>query len=135
MRTPHIAPFSQQAISVLKQIKEISGGYELVFPGDHNPYKPICENTVNKSLHLMGYDTRKDICGHGFRAMAYSALTESGLWSQDAIERQMSHQKRNSVRATYMMQWWSDYLDASREGYVSPYIRSRQNNHQAARTS
>ncbi|MCP2005162.1 UNVERIFIED_ORG: integrase [Buttiauxella agrestis ATCC 33320] len=50
MHTPHIVPLSRQAIVILEQIKEISGGNELVFPGDHNPYKPMCENTVNKAL-------------------------------------------------------------------------------------
>ncbi|PWC18372.1 integrase [Brenneria roseae subsp. roseae] len=138
MRTPHIVPLSRQAIDVLKQIQAISGHLELVFPGDHNPYKPMCENTVNKALRLMGYDTKADVCGHGFRAMACSALMESELWSQDAVERQMSHQERNSVRAAYihkaahlearkaMMQWWSDYLDACREVYVPPYIWGKQ---------
>ncbi|CAM8431838.1 hypothetical protein KLQUMA228M_16025 [Klebsiella quasipneumoniae subsp. quasipneumoniae] len=33
MRTPHIVPLSRQAIAVLKQIQEISGHLELVFPG------------------------------------------------------------------------------------------------------
>lgn len=134
MRTPHIVPLSRQSITILKQIREIAGHQVLVFPGDHNPYKPMCENTVNKALRLMGYDTKDDICGHGFRAMACSALMESGLWSQDAVERQMSHQERNSVRAAYihkaeyldarkaMMQWWSDYLDMCRKVYVPPYI-------------
>lgn len=138
MRTAHIVPLSEQAITILKQIKEISGAYELVFPGDHNPYKPMCENTVNKALRLMGYDTKKDICGHGFRAIACSALMESGLWSQDAVERQMSHQERNTVRLAYihkaehlearraMMQWWSDYLDTCRESYIPPYIQSQE---------
>ncbi|EBA8673997.1 integrase arm-type DNA-binding domain-containing protein [Salmonella enterica] len=137
MRTPHIVPLSLQAITMLKQIKDISGSYELVFPGDHNPYKPLCENTVNKALRLMGYDTKQDICGHGFRAMACSALMESGLWSQDAVERQMSHQERNGVRLAYihkakhlearkeMMQWWSDYLDKNRQGHIAPYIYAR----------
>jgi integrase len=37
MRTPHIVPLSRQAICILKQIKEISGHLEIVFPGDHNP--------------------------------------------------------------------------------------------------
>ncbi|EAT2563618.1 integrase, partial [Salmonella enterica subsp. diarizonae] len=58
---------------------------------------------------------------------------ESGRWSKEAIEKQMSHQERNSVRAAYihkakyleeriaMMQWWADYLDASMDLYVSPY--------------
>ena len=36
MRTPHIVPLSRQAIAILKQIHEISGHLELVFPGDDN---------------------------------------------------------------------------------------------------
>ncbi|ELC28370.1 TPA: tyrosine-type recombinase/integrase [Escherichia coli] len=133
MRMPHIVPLSEQSIAILKQIKDITGNNELIFPGDHNPYKPMCENTVNKALRVMGYDTKKDICGHGFRAMACSALMESGLWAKDAVERQMSHQERNTVRMAYihkaehlearkaMMQWWSDYLEACRESYAPPY--------------
>ncbi|MCS1954862.1 tyrosine-type recombinase/integrase [Escherichia coli] len=133
MRMPHIVPLSEQSIAILKQIKDITGNNELIFPGDHNPYKPMCENTVNKALRVMGYDTKKDICGHGFRAMACSALMESGLWAKDAVERQMSHQERNTVRMAYihkaehlearkaMMQWWSDYLEACRESYTPPY--------------
>ena len=138
MRTPHIVPLSSQSITILKQIREISGHQVLVFPGDHNPYKPMCENTVNKALRLMGYDTKDEICGHGFRAMACSALMESGLWPQDAVERQMSHQERNSVRAAYihkaeyldarkaMMQWWSDYLDMCRKADAPPYISGKE---------
>ncbi|WP_142483098.1 tyrosine-type recombinase/integrase [Klebsiella pneumoniae] len=140
MRTAHIVPLSEQVIAILKRIKDISGDGELVFPGDHNPYKPMCENTVNKALRLMGYDTKQDICGHGFRAMACSALMESGLWSQDAVERQMSHQERNSVRAAYihkaeyldarkaMMQWWSDYLAINRKVFISPYLFEKKKN-------
>ncbi|MGE0912885.1 tyrosine-type recombinase/integrase [Escherichia coli] len=133
MRMPHIVPLSEQSIAILKQIKDITGNNELIFPGDHNSYKPMCENTVNKALRVMGYDTKKDICGHGFRAMACSAMMESGLWAKDAVERQMSHQERNTVRMAYihkgehlearkaMMQWWSDYLEACRESYAPPY--------------
>ncbi|MDQ6367858.1 tyrosine-type recombinase/integrase [Klebsiella pneumoniae] len=133
MRMPHIVPLSEQSIAILKQIKDITGNNELIVPGDHNPYKPMSENTVNKALRVMGYDTKKDICGHGFRAMACSALMESGLWAKDAVERQMSHQERNTVRMAYihkaehlearkaMMQWWSDYLEACRESYAPPY--------------
>ncbi|HIC2068393.1 TPA: tyrosine-type recombinase/integrase [Raoultella ornithinolytica] len=136
MRTPHLVPLSQQAFCILKQIKEMSGHLELVFPSDHDPYRPMCENTVNKALRMMGYNTKIDVCGHGFRSMACSALMESGLWLQDAVERQMSHQERNTVRAAYthkaehfdarraMMQWWSDYLDRCRVVFVPPYLVS-----------
>ncbi|WP_224556557.1 tyrosine-type recombinase/integrase [Pectobacterium versatile] len=133
MRTPHLVPLSRQALVILKQIQQFSGDHELIFIGDHDPRKPMSENTVNKALRVMGYDTKVEVCGHGFRTMACSSLIESGLWSRDAVERQMSHIERNSVRAAYihkaehlderklMLQWWADYLDANREKAVSAF--------------
>jgi integrase len=133
MKTPHLVPLSIQAISLLQQLKKWSGDEVFLFPGDHDPCKPMSENTINKALRVMGYDTKTEVCGHGFRTMACSALIESGRWSKDAVERQMSHQERNSVRAAYihkaehldertqMMQWWADYLDVCRLGFVAAY--------------
>lgn len=134
MRSPHLDPLSHQAIELLLEVRQhCRPGTELVFPGDHNYRKPMSENTINKALRVMGYDTQKDVCGHGFRTMACSALVESGLWSSDAVERQISHQERKRVRAAYihkaqhleerreMMQWWADYLDANRFRHVVPY--------------
>lgn len=37
----------------------------------------MSENTVNNALRLMGYDTKVDVCGHGFRAMACISLIKS----------------------------------------------------------
>ncbi|EJX0633462.1 integrase arm-type DNA-binding domain-containing protein [Salmonella enterica] len=133
MKTQHIVPLSEQAITILKQTEALSGHLSFIFPGEYDQDKCMSDNTVNKALRVMGYDTKKEICGHGFRAMACSALSESGLWSKEAIEKQMSHQERNSVRAAYihkaeyleertaMMQWWADYLDANTGVYISPY--------------
>lgn len=129
----HLVPLSAQALVLLERIRELTGRFELVFPGDHDSWRPLSENTVNKALRSMGYDTKTELCGHGFRTMACSALIESGLWSEDAIERQMSHKERNHVRAAYIhkaefleqrrliMDWWSRYLEANRQGHVSPY--------------
>ena len=140
MRTTHLVPLSRQAIEILKQIYQFSGNHELIFIGDHNPRKPMSENTVNNALRVMGYDTKTEVCGHGFRTMACSSLIESGLWSKDAVERQMSHQERNSVRAAYihkaehieerrlMVQWWADYLDANQEKTISPFDFAKLNN-------
>ncbi|HCL4435727.1 TPA: tyrosine-type recombinase/integrase [Salmonella enterica] len=133
MKTQHIVPLSEQAITILKQTEALSGHLTFIFPGEYDQDKCMSDNTVNKALRVMGYDTKKEVCGHGFRAMACSALSESGLWSKEAIEKQMSHQERNSVRAAYihkaeyleeritMMQWWANYLDVNSNGYVSPY--------------
>ena len=79
MYTQHLVPLSRQALNILEEIKAISGEHELVFIGDHRPDKLMSENTVNKALRTMGYDTKTEVCGHGFRAMACSALIESGL--------------------------------------------------------
>ncbi len=133
MHTPHLVPLSRQAIEILKQIYQFSGNHELIFIGDHNPRKPMSENTVNNALRVMGYDTKTEVCGHGFRTMACSSLIESGLWSKDAVERQMSHQERNSVRAAYihkaehieerrlMVQWWADFLFENTHALITPY--------------
>lgn len=138
MKDEHLVPLSAQAVVLLEQIKEITGESVFVFAGAHSMNKPMSENTINKALRVIGYDTKTEVCGHGFRTMACSALNESGLWSKDAIERQMSHKERNGLRAAYvhkaehlearmeMMQWWSDYLDVSRDGYVAPYIYARR---------
>lgn len=118
MRTPHLVSLTHPTLAILKQVHKLSGGRDFVFVGDHDHRKAISENTVNKALRVMGYDTKADVCRHGFRTMACSSLIESGLWSRDAVERQMSHMERNSVLASYiykaehlderilMLQWW-----------------------------
>ncbi|UCQ54656.1 tyrosine-type recombinase/integrase [Edwardsiella tarda] len=133
MKEEHIVPLSRQAMVLLEQLKQISGHKELLFPGDHDATKVMSENTVNSALRAMGYDTKTEVCGHGFRTMARGALGESGLWSDDAIERQLSHSERNNVRAAYihtsehlderrlMVQWWADYLEKNIINYITPY--------------
>jgi murein L,D-transpeptidase YcbB/YkuD len=71
----------------------------------------------------MGY-TSEEMTAHGFRAVASTLLNEQG-WNVDAIERQLAHGEKNSVRAAYnharylperctMMQAWADYIDRLR---------------------
>lgn len=88
------------------------------------------------SCHVLAVlieNTTQDICGHGFRTLACSALIESGLWSEDAVKHQVDHKESNSIRVAYnhktkhldqrrlMLQWWADYLDASSNGMVRPF--------------
>lgn len=75
MKDEHLVPLSVQAVALLEQIKEITGESVFVFAGAHSMNKPMSENTINKALRVMGYDTKS----HGFRTMACSALNESGL--------------------------------------------------------
>jgi len=126
MKTDHLVPLSDQALAVIKQIKEISGQYELVFPSERNRFEAMSDNTMRRAIFKLGYDGttpgKSKAVPHGFRATASSILNEEGF-NPDAIERQLAHQERNGVRAAYthharylddrkeMMQWWADYLD------------------------
>lgn len=133
VKEDHIVPRSRQAMILLEQLKQISGDKELLFPGDHDATNVMSENTVNSALSAMDYYTKTEVCEHGFRAMARSGLGELGLWSDDTIERQLSHIERNNVRAAYihtsehlderrlMVQWWADYLYLNCEIKISPY--------------
>ena len=125
-RQPHRVPLSQQALAILSQAAELSGGGRYIFPKLGSPLKPMCENAINGALRRMGYGPG-DMTAHGFRSTASSLLNESGKWSADAIERALSHADGNQVRAAYhrgahwperveMAQWWSDHLDTLKTG-------------------
>lgn len=96
MKDEHLVLLSRQTIALMKQIKALTGNSVFIFPCMHSLDKPMSENTINKALRVIGYDTKTEICGHGFRTMACSALNESGRWSKDAIERQ-AQQRASSL--------------------------------------
>lgn len=100
MREQHIVPLSDQAITILKKLQEVTGnsysGY--VFPSFQNLRKTISENTFLRAIFLMGYKGKT--VGHGFRSTASTILNENGF-RPDIIERQLAHCERDQVRAAY----------------------------------
>jgi len=119
-RRPHVVPLPHQAVAILRQLKEITGDYPLVFAGQQNPDRPMSENTINKALRLMGYEGRQT--GHGFRHLLSTELNGRG-YNRDWIERQLAHGDNDEIRDTYnhatyleqrreMMQAWADSIDA-----------------------
>ena len=86
-RRPHVVPLPRQAVAILRQLKEITGDYPLVFAGQQNPDRPMSENTINKALRLMGYEGRQT--GHGFRHLLSTELNGRG-YNRDWIERQLA---------------------------------------------
>lgn len=97
----HFVPLPFQALEILQKIHNLTGHQEMILPGERKGGTAMSESTINAALRRMGYDTRRDICLHGFRAMARSALGESKLWQSSALERQMSHQEKNKVEGAY----------------------------------
>jgi integrase len=125
MRRPHRVPLSRQASDILQEQLRIAGDGAWVFPGLGNSEKPLSGTTLNYALRTLGY--AGEICAHGFRTMASTRLNEMRKWSVDAIETQLAHKDRNTIRGIYnqaaywderveMMQAWADYLDHLRAG-------------------
>ncbi len=123
MKVMHIVPLSRQVIHIFKEVQPLTGTGQYVFPSMRSVSRPMSEKTINAALRRLGY-SKEEMTGHGFRSMASTLLNEKG-WNRDAIERQLAHAERSSVRAAYdyaeylperreMMQWWADFLDALR---------------------
>ena len=135
MQREHVVPLSTQAVAILTEARGVTGGGRFVFPGQRTPKRPMSENTLNAALRRLGYST-DEMTSHGFRSTASTLLNESGKWSVDAIERALAHGDTDNVRAAYhrgahwqervkMAQWWSDHLDALRDGgRVLPFSRA-----------
>lgn len=133
MRREHQIFLARQAVNVLNDLRKITGHRKLLFPSFHGSAKPISENTLNTALRRMGYG-KEEMTSHGFRATASTMLNESGKWSADAIERQLSHVEPSKSRGPYsrgsywdervkMMSWWASYLDRLRDGAEVKQIR------------
>ena len=125
MRRIHRIPLSKQALTIIDAVRPISSKSPYLFPTITRHHRPMSENTLTGALRRMGY-SKGQMTAHGFRAMAATRLNEMGIWSADAIERQLAHQEANEVRRAYthaaqywdervkMMQVWADYLDKLR---------------------
>jgi integrase len=137
MLDPHIVPLSKQALAILAELQPLTGptGTGYLFPSLRSRGRPISENTINAALRRLGY-SKEEMTGHGFRGMASTLLHEQG-WNTEVIERQLAHQERNKVKASYnhaqhlserkrMMQHWADYLDGLRTGAKVVTLHARR---------
>ena len=120
-KTEHLVPLASQAVAILHELHALTGHGRYVFPG-RDPQKPMSEAAVNAALRRMGYDTKTEITGHGFRAMARTILHEEIGIAPEIIEHQLAHRVTDSLGTAYnrtkfikerraMMQRWADYLN------------------------
>ena len=125
-RLPHVVPLSRQALSIIDELRPVTGEGRYLFPGLRTAKKPMSENTINAALRGMGFD-KDTMTGHGFRATARTILDEVLGFRPDWIEHQLAHVVRDPNGRAYnrtkhlrqraeMMQAWADYLDQLRQG-------------------
>lgn len=131
-KTEHLVPLAPQAVAILRELHPLTGHRVHVFPG-RDPKKCMSEAAINAALRRMGYDTQKDLTGHGFRAMARTLIHERLKFPAEVIEHQLAHRVPDALGAAYnrtrfiderrkMMTAWADYLDVLKqdEGNVIP---------------
>ena len=122
----HLVPLATQVVAILRELRALTGHGRYVFAG-RDPQKPMSNAAVNAALRRMGYDTKTEITGHGFRAMARTILHEELHVKPEVIEHQLAHQVPDANGTAYnrtkflkerkvMMQVWADYLDKLKSG-------------------
>lgn len=125
MGKEHIVPLSRQALEILEDQREMAGRWPLVFPSSVKPQQAISNNTILGAIKRLGYQGR--MTGHGFRALAMSAIKQELGYRHEVVDRQLAHTPKNKIDAAYdradflkerkkMMQEWADYLDALASG-------------------
>ena len=130
-RTPaHIVPLPRQALEILRELYPLTGPTGPVFRSmsrRSEKSRYISDNTVNAALRTMGYDTKEEITGHGFRATARTMIREHLGWEPDVIERHLAHTSDEELGSSYdraafiaqrkaMVQQWADFLDELEAG-------------------
>ncbi|WP_321907439.1 tyrosine-type recombinase/integrase [Paraburkholderia sp. J11-2] len=124
-KTEHLVPLSTQAVAILRDLHALTGRGKYVFPG-RDVKKPMSGAAINAALRRMGFDTKTEITGHGFRAMARTILHERLRFPGEVIEQQLAHKVPDPLGRAYirtkfiddrvaMMQKWADYLDELKE--------------------
>lgn len=126
-KTEHLVALSVQAVVILRELHALTGDGRFVFPSARGNDRPMSDAAVNAALRRMGYDTKTEITGHGFRAMARTILHEELHQKPEVIEHQLAHSVPDALGTAYnrtkflkerkaMMQLWADYLDKLKAG-------------------
>lgn len=125
--TDHLVPLASQIVAILRELHALTGQGLYVFPGARSATRPMSDAAINAALRRLGYDTRTEITGHGFRAMARTILHEELHQKPEVIEHQLAHSVPDALGTAYnrtkflkerktMMQLWADYLDKLKAG-------------------
>ena len=132
---PHVVPLAQQALTILADLRPLTGHGRYVFPSLLTGERCMSENTVRGALRRMGYGN-DDMTAHGFRATARTMIAERLGIAPEVIEAQLAHTVADALGRAYnrtqyldqrrdMMTKWADYLDTLRDGAQVLPFKSR----------
>jgi integrase len=120
----HVVPLSSQAVEILLEQKESTGGIGLILPG-RTPGKALSTGTLHESMKRNSSFGIAAFTPHDFRRTASTILHEQG-WNSDVIEKALNHTMKG-VRGIYnkaeyldqrreMLQAWGNYVMALKDG-------------------
>lgn len=132
---PHLIPISDQVAELLLNAQKLTGnkGERYVFPAYRNWAGKASENAISNALgNIGGGKWKGKQSGHGLRRLARTDWGDSGLWSFEAMEKQLAHTVGDSTQQAYdkaeriderrkMMQWWANRVEACKTGKVIPF--------------
>jgi hypothetical protein len=132
-RVEHKVFLSRQSMTILNELKPLTGLGKYVFPSERSRNRQLSDNSLISALRRMGF-TKDEMTVHGFRSM-FSTMANDNDFDPDVIERTLAHAEQNAIRAAYhrsqyleerrkLAQWWADHLDKLRVGAdIIPFKR------------
>lgn len=118
-RREFVLPLPDQAVKLLRELKQYCGKSPCLFPGRGHMEEPISNMTFNQALNRMGYKDRQT--PHGMRHLFSTAANEAGK-DYRIVDSALAHKVRGTEgvynKAQYLaqrrelVQWWADRVDA-----------------------
>ena len=104
MKKPHIVPLSKQAVAVVRELQELTGGKGYVFPSPQQGHKPVTNNGV---LRAISHGLQEQDDGTWLPPLFFNPSERAGLESH-WIEKTLAHESKSRVRRAYNA---AQYLD------------------------
>lgn len=135
-KTPHVVPLATQAVAILRELHELTGRGEFVFPNARGGGRHMSQVATLSAMRRLELPAEL-VTNHGWRATARTILDEVLGFRPDVIEHQLAHVVKDPLGRAYnrtshlperkkMMQAYADYLDGLRLGSNVVAIDSRR---------
>lgn len=126
-RKTHKIPLARQTLAMLKELQQVTGHKEFLFPGQRGAKTETLSDMALLKCARRADSADSKITAHGFRAVFRTHAEESGLWPFEVMEAALAHGKQNSVVAAYarathydqrikLAQWYAYELDKVKSG-------------------
>jgi integrase len=119
----HWVYLPQQAVAMLRELRDARSSRTFVFPTVRGEDRPIAKSTLNQAVKALGLDVEHFVL-HDFRRTAATHLLEMGQ-AAEAIEMALARAGREITNATEqadyaaeqrrVLQRWADFVEAQIE--------------------